>query len=70
MTQSNEEFWESMKPWMERAFKLKKVMLEKKIRQAQTTCLPPCKGFIIGYLAGPKNHLHAGCSECKRRIME
>lgn len=70
MKQEDIDFWAGVKPWMERVFKLKKKMLEKGLRKAKATCEPPCKGFIVGYLAGPKNHIHARCIECKLSLME
>lgn len=51
-----------------RAFRLRARMIERKIRAAKTECV--CGGFIIGRLAGPKNHLHARCDGCGRAVMQ
>lgn len=67
---TEKNFLVSMMPWFERVLKLKDKMKEKNLVNAKATCVPPCKGFIVATLAGPKKHIHARCTECKKQMME
>lgn len=54
--------------FIDRAFKLRARMIELGIRSGKTPC--PCGGWIVGDLAGRKDHLHAHCASCGGAVMQ
>jgi hypothetical protein len=51
-----------------RAFKLRAKMIERGIRIGKTECA--CGGWIVGELAGRKDHLRANCASCGMAVMQ
>lgn len=64
------DFAASVATTLRDAYKLKKQMLARGVRNAWTLC-PECGGRLRGQLARPNNHMRFWCEgPCGRQLME